>query len=38
VRRKKSDEEGAEVVVLSRIINLSTIWKGAGEDTTLLQE
>jgi len=35
---KESDEEGAKVVVLSRIISISTIWKGAGEDTTLLQE
>jgi hypothetical protein len=28
---KESDEEGAEVVFLSRIISISTIWKGAGE-------
>lgn len=35
---KESDEEGAEVVVLSRTISISTVWKGAGEDTTHLQE
>jgi hypothetical protein len=27
---KKSDEEGTEVVVLSRTISISTIWEGQG--------